>query len=166
MTYTNREAWWLCRPTLMKCIPASRSSSTYRHPLSLLAIMSPALCSDSCAMITIWLDKKMPGPLWGEPGIFCIKAWQLFTGMWCMPITQEQLSVTYFINHRPVAAPFGLASLMQKRLSPWMECMQKQCWEHFLSWRFCYLQGSNICRFCRSKNWLLRSSRSHCLNYR
>ena len=27
------------------------------------------------------------------------------------------------------------------RLSPWTECMQNQCGEHCLSWRFCYSQG-------------------------
>jgi len=63
----------------------------------------------------------------------------------------------------PCGWPSGLASLMQKRLSPWMECVQKQCWEHCLSWRFCYSQGCDVYRFCRSKNRPLRSSRSHFL---
>ena len=34
-----------------------------------------------------------------------------------------------------VSHPFGADA--QKRLSPWMECMQKQCLEHCLSRRFC-----------------------------
>ncbi len=38
---------------------------------------------------------------------FCIKAWQLFTRMSCMPITQEPLSVTYFDEEPPCTSPFG-----------------------------------------------------------